>query len=174
MWSNIISYSHIWERGWSGWKPSSSSTFFQFELFERKFLNSSFSSLSSWWNQANNSLSSNSRQQHLGQQYPLPLLPAGPKDLGTGVRDGPNCASLPLSWGAPTQYSGTIQGKFWWHSEINPVKWHMLLFKHHEIHKKQQHNSAFPHTGTCEKDTPPERETDRKIGFQSTGYLGLF
>ena len=44
----------------------------QFELFELKFLNSSFSSLSSYWNRASSSPSSDSRQQHLSQRYPPP------------------------------------------------------------------------------------------------------
>ena len=43
-------------------------------LIELKFLNSSFSSLSSCWHWTNGSLSSNSRQQYLSQQYPPPLL----------------------------------------------------------------------------------------------------
>ena len=46
----------------------------QFEIFELKFANSSFSSLSSYWNSTNSSLSSNSRQQYLSQQYPPPPL----------------------------------------------------------------------------------------------------
>ena len=41
-------------------------------LIELKFVNSSFSSLSSYWNLTNSSLSSNSRQQYLNQQYPPP------------------------------------------------------------------------------------------------------
>ena len=43
-------------------------------LIELKFLNSSFSSLSSCWNSTNSSLSSISRQQYLSQQYPPTLL----------------------------------------------------------------------------------------------------
>ena len=43
-------------------------------LIELKSLNSSCSSLSSWRNQTNSSLSSNSRQQYLSQEYPRPLL----------------------------------------------------------------------------------------------------
>ena len=43
-------------------------------LIELKFLNSSFSSLSSRRNWTNGSLSSSSRQQYLSQQYPPPLL----------------------------------------------------------------------------------------------------
>ena len=43
-------------------------------LIELKFLNSSFSSLSSSGNLTNSSLSSNSRQQYLSQQYPPPPL----------------------------------------------------------------------------------------------------
>ena len=41
-------------------------------LIEPKFLNSSFSSLLSYLDEANNSPSSNSRQQYLSQQYPPP------------------------------------------------------------------------------------------------------
>ena len=41
----------------------------QLELLELKFLNSSCSSLLSYWNWANSSLSSNSRHRHLSQQY---------------------------------------------------------------------------------------------------------
>ena len=44
----------------------------QFEFFELRFINSSFSSLASYWNQTNGSLSSNSRQQYLSQQHPPP------------------------------------------------------------------------------------------------------
>ena len=44
----------------------------QVELFELKSLNSSFVSLVSYWNWANGSLSSNSRQLYLSQPYPAP------------------------------------------------------------------------------------------------------
>ena len=44
----------------------------QFELFELKFLNSSFSSLSPYSNYTKSSLSSDSRQQCFSQEYPPP------------------------------------------------------------------------------------------------------
>ena len=44
----------------------------QFELFELRFINSSFSRLSSYRNWANGSLSSDSRQQCLSQWHPPP------------------------------------------------------------------------------------------------------
>ena len=43
-------------------------------LIELKFVSSSFSSSSSYWNITNSSPSSDSRQRHLSQQYPPPLL----------------------------------------------------------------------------------------------------
>ena len=46
-------------------------------LIELKILSSSFSSLSSYYNLTDSSLSSNSRQQYLKQQYPPPLLGMG-------------------------------------------------------------------------------------------------
>ena len=42
-------------------------------LIELRFINSSFTSFSSCWNSTSSSLSSNSRQQCLSRQYPLPL-----------------------------------------------------------------------------------------------------
>ena len=52
---------------------------YKFELLEVKFINPSFSSLSSYRNQTRSSLSrksSGSRQQYLSQQHPAPLLKA--------------------------------------------------------------------------------------------------
>ena len=70
----------------------------RFELFELKFLNSSFSSLSSHWNYTKSSLSSNSRQQHLSQRYPLPLLGSStPRDIRSSRRAlGPE--NMPTCW----------------------------------------------------------------------------
>ena len=47
-------------------------------LIELNVLHSSCSSLSSYWNWTNDSLSSNSSQRHLSQQYPPPLLTSKP------------------------------------------------------------------------------------------------
>ena len=63
-------------------------------LIELKFLNSSFSSsnsrfefssLSSYWNQTNSSLSSYSRQQYLSQQYLPPSYLRAPNQRGCGA-----------------------------------------------------------------------------------------
>ena len=54
-------------------------------LIELKFVTSSFSSLSSYWNWTNTSLSSDSRQQHLSRQYPHPppltLIPCAQENI---------------------------------------------------------------------------------------------
>ena len=50
---------------------------YRLELFEFKFINSSFSSLSCYLNYTINSLSSDSSQQYLNQQYPPPLSRRG-------------------------------------------------------------------------------------------------
>ena len=46
-------------------------------LIELKFINSGFSSLSSYWNWTNGSVSSDSRRHYLSHQYPPPLLMLG-------------------------------------------------------------------------------------------------
>ena len=68
----------------------------QFGLFQLKFIDSSFSSLSSYYKYTGSSLPSDSRQQYLSQQYPYPsylisVSPGGQLSLGDirgGVRSG--------------------------------------------------------------------------------------
>ena len=56
----------------------------QFEFFELKLFNSSFSSSSTYWNSTNSFLSINSRQQYLSQRYPpAPLALVNLRYTGT-------------------------------------------------------------------------------------------
>ena len=65
-------------------------------------LNSSCSGLSSYWNEANSFLSSDSRQRYLSQQYPPPPLETLLGDAGTGTLMA-HPTRVSKGWNAATQ-----------------------------------------------------------------------